>query len=92
MSGRMIITADGTEYPDCEAGYAEGFLWLFLVGMTIQQAATLAFDAAKTARIEFHYGEMSDVYEGFTTCINIHADIDGKVYVGLVKGQNNAVA
>jgi hypothetical protein len=88
----MIITGDGTEYPDCEAGYAEGFLWLYLVGMTMQQAATLAFDPTKTAHIEFHYGEMSDVYEGYTTCTHIHADTDGKVSVCLVKGQNNAAS
>lgn len=85
-SGRFLKMADGSELGNCEAGYSQGFLWCFLIGYTLQQAAGIFFDTAKTSLIEFHYGEMTDTYEGFTDCINLGIDVDGKVSVCLKKG------
>jgi hypothetical protein len=86
MDGRNIVLNDGTVIPGGECGYSDGFLWCWLNGYTMQQAASLFFDPAKTSRIVFNYGEMQDVYEGFTNCINLNVDHDGKVSVCLTKG------
>ena len=56
----------------------------------MQQAAVLFFDPSKTSRIEFDYGDMQNVYEGYTNCFNLGIDVDGKVTVGLTRGGNNA--
>ena len=84
MEGRQLILNDGTVIPDGEAGLAQGFLWLYLPGYTMQQAAAIAFDAGKTASITFEYGEMSDTYNGYTVCTNISAD-DGQASVCLTQ-------
>ena len=89
MDGRKIILNDGTEIPG-ECGYSQGFLWCWFTGYTMQQAAYLFFDPSKTSRITFVYGEMQDVYEGYTNCFNLGIDVDGKVSVGLTRGENNA--
>lgn len=83
--GIRLILNDGTVIEDGRAGLADGFLWLRLPGFTMQEAAAIAFDPQKTARIEFQYGEMEDVHEGYTTCTNIMTD-DGRISVCMVKG------
>lgn len=92
MEGRRLILNNDIILEDCEAGYADGFLWCFLIGYTIQQAATMFLDAENTGHIEFQYGEMSDSYEGFTNCTRIMAEADGRVSVCLVRGDENATA
>ena len=73
MDGQRITLNDGTIIDGGSAGCSEGFLWLYLPGYTIQQAAAIAFDTDKTAVIVFDYGEMSDTYEGYTNCTSISA-------------------
>ena len=85
MEGQRLILNDGTTIEPGRAGYAQGFLWLYFVG-TMQQAASLFFDPSKTSRIVFQYGEMQDTYDGFTTCMNIGADVDGNISVCMTKG------
>ena len=85
MTGRQLVMNDGTIIPDGEAGFSSGFLWLFLPGYTIQQAAGLAFDPHKTAVIEFDYGDMTDRFEGYTNCTEISANED-QATVCLTKG------
>ena len=89
MNGRKIILNDGTEIPG-ECGYSQGFLWCWFTGYTMQQAASLFFDSGKTSKIIFVYGEMQDVYEGFTNCVSLGIDVDGKVSVCMVRGDGNA--
>lgn len=86
MDGRFLTLADETVIDGGEAGYSQGFLWCYFAGFTLQQAALMFFDTEKTSRIEFHYGEMVDTYEGFTDCICLTIDVDGKISVGLKKG------
>ena len=81
-----IVLNDGTEIEDGRAGYAEGFLWCYLTGYTMQRAASLFFDVNKTERIVFEYGAEQNIYEGFTECINININVDGIVSVCLTKG------
>ena len=85
MEGQNIVFNDGTVIPG-RVGYADGFLWLWFTGYTIQQAANIFFDPAKTSRIVFQYGDMEDVYEGFTNCISIGVSVDGQASVCMVKG------
>lgn len=84
--GQRLILADGTTIENGSCGYASAHLWCWLPGSTMQEAAALFFDASKTARIVYEYGEMSDVYEGFTVCTNLFID-DGQISVCLVKGE-----
>ena len=86
MEGQRLILNDGTTIEDGRAGYAQGFLWLHFTGYTLQQAAEMFFDTSKTSRIEFQYGDMEDVYEDFTNCINLYIDVDGVVSVCMTRG------
>lgn len=83
-----LVLNDGTIIEGGRAGYAAGNLWCYFTG-TMQQAVSVFLDPAKTARIEFVYGEMSDVHEGFTVCTSINCDIDGNISVCMVKGEEN---
>ena len=67
MTGRRLVLNDGTQIENGEAGYADGFLWLFIPGYTIQQGIVF-FDPEKTSKIIYQYGEMEDTYTGFTNC------------------------
>lgn len=89
VEGRKVILNDGTVIDDGAAGYADGFLWVWFSGYTIQQAASLFFDSAKTSTIVFLYGEMQDEYTGFTTCRSLMCDADGRISVCMTKGENN---
>ena len=84
--GQRLILADGTTFENDSCGYSSGHLWCWLHGKTMQEAAALFLDASKTARIVYEYGEMSDVYDGFTVCTNIFIDY-GEISVCLVKGE-----
>lgn len=87
MEGRRLILNDGTIIEDGNAGCADGFLWLWLPdGYTMSQAAGLFFDASKTSKIVFQYGEMEDEYDGYTVCINMNMDTGGLVSVCMTKG------
>ena len=85
MEGQRLILMDGTILEDARAGYAEGFLWCYITGYSIQQVASMFFDDEKTGRIVFQYGEMEDEYAGFTQCITLMAGTDGLVSVCLKK-------
>lgn len=87
MDGRRLILMDGTTLEDGEAGYAQGFLWLWFSGMTLAEAFALFIDPAKTGHIVFQYGEMEDVYDGFTNCTSVSIDVDGRVSVCMTKGE-----
>lgn len=88
METRQIVLNDGTIIPDGVAGYAECMLWVYFYGYTIAQAAQIFFDPVKTSKIIFMYGEMSDEFIGFTDCFNIGVDVDGRISVGLRKGDD----
>ena len=86
MEGRQIVLNDGTIIPDGEAGLSDGFLWCWFPGYTMQQAASLFFDASKTNRIEYDYGDMKDVFTNYTNCTNLSIGTDGIVSVCLTRG------
>lgn len=72
--GRRLILNDGTVLENAQAGYASGVLWCYVPGITMQQAAALFFDPAKTQKIIFQYGEMEDTWEGFTVPVAMLQD------------------
>ena len=86
-TGRRLILMDGTRIENGSCGYAEGRVWCWITGYTMPEAAAVFFDPAKTGRITFEYGEMSDVYEGYTVCTNLLINDDGQVSVCLKKGE-----
>lgn len=65
-TGRRIIFADGTVYEDAIIGYSNSVIWCYIVGKTLQEAFFDFMNAQKTAVLRFQYGEMEDVYEGYT--------------------------
>ena len=83
--GRRLILHDGTVIEDGEAGYSQGFLWCYVTGMTLPQAAAVFFNPAATKVIIFQYGEDEDVYRNFTECVNLSIDTDGLVSVCMKK-------
>lgn len=66
-TGRRIIMNDGTTWEDSECGCADGFLWLRLHGVQMQDAFPVVSDPNATKKIIFEYGEMSDKYTGYKT-------------------------
>jgi len=85
-TGQRLILADGTKLEDSYAGYAEGYLWCYLRGLSMAEAGALFLDPEKTAVIKFEYGEMEDVYEGMTECRILRMDLDGQIAVCMTKG------
>ncbi|MBQ1776822.1 MAG: hypothetical protein IIZ93_01560 [Acidaminococcaceae bacterium] len=83
--GQRLILADGTRIENGRAGYSDGHLWCWFTGFTMQQAAVLFLNPEKTSRIEYQYGEMQDVYTGYTECTNLFIDSDGQISVSLVR-------
>lgn len=83
--GRRLILADGTRIEDGEAGLWEGSLWCYLPGWALDRAARIFTNPAKTSEIRYQYGEMEDVFRGYTNCINIMTE-SGQISVCLVKG------
>jgi hypothetical protein len=71
MEGQRLILKDGTRIEDGTAGLADGFLWLYFAGWTMQEAAMMAFNPEKTGTIWFQYGEMEDEFVGYTDCVSI---------------------
>lgn len=67
-----LILNDGTTIMDGRAGMANGLLWMWLPGYTMQAASGVAFNPERTKRITYRYGEnLETTYSGFTVCINI---------------------
>lgn len=83
--GRRVILADGTEWENADAGYADGVLWLYLHGRTMMEVLPAITDPEKMAEIIYEYGEESIIYEGFTDIRAILNREDG-CSVGLKKG------
>lgn len=77
QTGRRIVLKDETVFEDSSAGYADGRLWVWLTGISLMDALPIMTDAEKTAVIVFDYGEMTDIYEGFTEVCVIQQDGDG---------------
>lgn len=66
MTGRRIRLNNGVTYEDSTCGYADGFLWCYILNHTLQEVASTFFDTTATSKIVFEYGTMSDTYEGYT--------------------------
>lgn len=91
MDGETLTMNDGTVIDEGYAGYSQGHLWCYFAGYTIQEAAALFFDPAKTSHIVYQYGTHSTEYDGFTECTFISIDVDGKLSVSLKKGETENV-
>lgn len=90
--GQRLILNDGTIIEDGQCGYADGNLWCYMTGYTIQQAASMFLYPENTEHIEFQFGEMSDSYDGFTNCTCLMAESGGRVSVCIVRGEQNATS
>ena len=86
--GRRIILADNTKIEGGECGYSDGFIWCWMSGKTMAQAAAIFTKPKNTEVIVFEYGEMSDRYEGYTECRNIMMESDGRIAVCMTKAVN----
>ena len=77
MEGRRVVMADGTELLNAEIGYANRHIWCYLKDITLPMAYDLFSDPQKTGALVFDYGDMQDVYEGFTELHAIQKSEDG---------------
>ena len=85
MEGQRLILKNGTVIEDGRAGFFDGSLWLWMPGLTMAEAAAIAFDSSATSRIIFQYGDMEDVHSGYTVCTILMQD-GNEIAVCLVKG------
>lgn len=86
MEGQRLILNNSIIIEDGRAGYSGGFLWCYITGYTMAEAAAIFLNAENTQLIVFQYGEMEDRYEGFTRCTNLSESTDGMISVCLTKG------
>lgn len=84
-----LILNDGTVINDGRCGYADARLWCWIMGYTMSEAAGIFFDASKTERIVYEFGEMTSEYDGFTECVSLNINEDGQVSVCLKRGGVN---
>ena len=61
-----LILKDGTKLPNCEAGWTEHGIWVYLAGMTVKETWAIFSDAEKISEIRFVYGKMEDRFYGYT--------------------------
>lgn len=83
-TGRRIIFADGTAYEDAVIGYSHGVIWCYTVGKTLAEVFMDFMNPQKTAVLRCQYGEMEDVYEGYTHIGAILED-DGEIKIRMEK-------
>ena len=82
----MLILADGTIIENGSAGLSEGFLWLWLPGWTMMEAAQKAFNPSAMQTIIYQHGEGNeDVFTGYTVCKNL-MQVDNEIHICMVKG------
>ena len=74
MDGQRLILKDGTVLENASAGVTSLSLWLWIKGITMQEAAQIALDQTKTKKIIFQYGDEEEVYTGYTSCESITRD------------------
>ena len=77
MEGRRVVMADGTELIDATIGYANRHIWCYLQNITLPVAYDLFSDPQKIGTLVFDYGDMQDVYEGFTELHTIQRSENG---------------
>ena len=80
-----LIMNNGSVYENGSAGASGNTLWLTIPGITMQDAAQIAFDENKTKKIVHQYGNEESVYTGFTRCTRL-MDEDIQISICLVKG------
>ena len=86
MDGQRLILNDSLTIEGGSAGYSSGYLWLYIQGWTMARAAQIFTNPKYTEKIEFQYGEMSDIYRGYTNCTVLQQDADGQISVCMTKG------
>ena len=87
-TGRRIILKDETVYENGECGYAEGNLWCYVPGVTAADVLPKFLKPSATEHIRFEYGEMVDVYDGFTVLSTVLTE-PTQVSICLKKAVNN---
>ena len=60
--GQRLILMDETTIEDGKCGYADGRLWCWLIGYTMQQAAGIFLDPAKTGKAYIHAAQHQKFY------------------------------
>lgn len=83
----LLMGSDKNTVIEGEAGYAKQKLWLYTRGKSIADICRLMFTPGITDRVEFHYGSMRTVYEGFNKVESIIVDDEGTVSVRLSGGR-----
>lgn len=84
-SEHRIILADQTTLDGGRAGLADGFLWLWIPGIEIQDAPSFAFDPEKMSTIRYQHGTAESVFEGFSKPYHLMTSSPGEISVCMVK-------
>lgn len=62
----FLKLANGRILDDCQAGATESALWLYLKGLSMPEAAQIAFNPEGLEKIEFYYSILHNTYVGYT--------------------------
>lgn len=85
MEGQRLVLADLTIIEGGHGGADGNYLWLRIPNWTMAQVAGKFCDPSATQRVVFQYGEMEEVFEGFTDCVILMKDGE-EIAVSLMKG------
>lgn len=80
-----ITLMDGTVFEGGRVALADGFLWLWIPGITIKSATDFVFDPEKMGEIRYQHGETENIYEGYTDVLHLMTNPDD-ISICMVKG------
>ncbi len=66
MADRVVTLNNGTIFEDSDCGYADRKLWCFIKGISFGEAYAAFSDPESTKEIRFLYGNVEEIYKGFT--------------------------
>lgn len=84
--GERLVLKDGTTIDGASAALTGGYLWLWIPGWTMRQAADVMFDPDRTGKIWYMNGEETiNEFTGYTNCVTLMTE-DGQISVCMTKG------
>ena len=76
MQKYILTLNDGGDLVVGTCGAASGHLWIDVYDVSLADCAMIFDNPDNTRHMEFHYGEMTDVFEGYTALTYLSREED----------------
>ena len=77
MGERKIFLNNGTVFDNSNCGLADGYLWCWIKGSTLEEVVPLFFNPENTKTIKYQIGTTFASYIGYTSVRFTRRDSDG---------------